>query len=40
MDPLYVLEHSKIAIDLLDKGKESFHRNLNSAGGGGGLASL
>lgn len=34
MDPLYVLEHSKLTIDLLEKEKESFHRNLNSASEG------
>jgi hypothetical protein len=34
MDPLYVLEHSKLTIDLLDRERESFLCNLNSAGEG------
>jgi hypothetical protein len=34
MDPLYVLEHSKLTIDLLDKEKDSFHRNFSSGGEG------
>jgi hypothetical protein len=34
MDPLYVLEHSKLTIGLLSKEKEAFHRNLNSGSEG------